>query len=215
MNEHAESNVGRDTVERPSMAILVVAWLFLVTLAVVGRAWQPGWNITPMTAVALAAGAFFPSTLVAASVPVASIAISNLFMPSYEHPLMAVIVYAALTWPIVLGRFGLLGGAGRDTRWAAVAGGALASSLVFYFATNGGVWLLTDMYPKSIEGLWTCLLAGLPFYRWAPVGDIVWSVGIFGILAGMVAAGDAVASRQLAPASVARDTSRLTGGNPG
>lgn len=194
------------------MALLAVAWLLLVTLAVVGRAWQPDWNITPMAAVALAAGAFFPSLLLAASVPVAAMAIGNLFLPAHDHPLIAAVVFAAFTWPILFGRLGLLGGAGRDTRWLNVVGGSLACSLVFFFATNGAHWLLTDMYPKSAEGLLACLVAGLPFYRWAPVGDIAWSLGVFGILAGMVAAGDALAIRRLAPASVARD-GRLTGGS--
>jgi hypothetical protein len=192
--------------------VLVVAWLFLVMLAVVGRAWQPGWNIAPMAAVALAAGAFFPSMLIAASVPVGALVISNSFLPAYEHPLMAVVVYASLTWPILIGSCGLLGGAGRGTRWFAVVGGALASSLVFFFATNVSHWALTDMYPKSAAGLVTCLAAGLPFYRWAAVGDIAWSLGLFGLLAGMVAAGDALADRRLAPASVARGRSGLTGG---
>lgn len=215
MNAHSSprltSAAAHDAPERPATSLLVVAWLFLVMLAVVGRAWQPGWNIAPMAAVALAAGAFFPSTILAASVPVVALVISNLFLPAYEHPLMAVVVYASLTWPILIGRFGLLGGAGRNTRWFAVTGGALASSLVFFFTTNVAHWALMDMYPKSAAGLLTCLAAGLPFYRWAPVGDIVWSLGLFGLLAGMVKVGDALATRGLVAASVARDT-RLTGG---
>jgi len=182
----------------------MVAWLFLVALAVVGRAWQPAAHVTPLAAVALAAGAFFPSTLLATSVPVAALAIGNLFLPGYGSLAMAVVVYAALSWPVVLGRIGLLGGAGRDTRWGNVVGGALASSLVFFFATNIAHWLLTDMYPRSAAGLVACLTAALPFHRWMPVGDVAWSLAVFGLLAGMVVAGDALAARRLAPASVSK-----------
>ena len=93
-----------------------------------------GQMATPLT-VALAAGAFFPSTLLAASVPLAAITVSNLFMPPYEHPLMACIVYAALTWPILIGRCGLLGAIGRRTRWANVVGGATV--LLFEWSNPG------------------------------------------------------------------------------
>jgi hypothetical protein len=191
--------------DRPlSPAMLAVAWLFLVTLALVGRAWQPAAHVTPMAAVSLAAGAIFPSTILAASVPVVALALGNLFLPPHDSLAMAVIVSAALAWPVVLGRLGVLGGAGRNTKWLAVLGGALASSLVFFFATNVAHWLLTDMYPKSGAGLLACLTAALPFHRWMPLGDVAWSLGVFGLFAGAVGMADAAASRRLAPSRAAK-----------
>ena len=215
MNEHAcpadgsigfSASRGRDdsrSIEPLSLPLLAVVWLFLVTLAVVGRAWQPAAHVTPLAAVALAAGVFFPSTILAASVPVAALAIGNLFLAGYGSLTMAIVVYAALAWPVVLGRAGLLGGVGRGTRWLNVVGGALASSLVFYFATNIANWLLTDMYPRTASGLAACLVAALPFHRWMPVGDVVWSLAVFALLAGVVAIGEALATRRLTPARVA------------
>ena len=215
MNEHAcpadgsigfSASRGRDDsrpIEPLSLPLQAVVWLFLVTLAVVGRAWQPAAHVTPLAAVALAAGVFFPSTIVAASVPVAALAIGNLFLAGYGSLTMAIVVYAALAWPVVLGRAGLLGGVGRGTRWLNVVGGALASSLVFYFATNIAHWLLTDMYPRTASGLAACLVAALPFHRWMPVGDVVWSLAVFALLAGVVAIGEALATRRLTPARVA------------
>jgi hypothetical protein len=201
--------------DRPSTGFLIIAWVFLVALAVVGRAWQPGWNITPMTAVALSAGALFPSTLAAASVPVVSMALGNLFLAPYDHVAIAVIMFAGFTWPILLGRCGLLGDFARGPRWLNVALCGAIPSLIVYPLADGAHWLLTDMYPKTAEGLATCLAAGLPFYRWAPVGDVAWSLGLFGILAGMISAANALTARRLAPASVACDTGRLTGGRQG
>ncbi len=160
----------------------VAVWLFLVAVAVAGRAWQPAANVTPLAAVSLAAGAVFPSGLVAASVPLAALVISGLFLPSYGSLTLAVVVYAALAWPVVIGRLGLLGRPERSIRWLAVMGGALASSLVFFFATNAAHWLLTDQYPHTPSGLLACLVAGLPFHRWMPVGDVAWSFAVFGCL---------------------------------
>jgi hypothetical protein len=184
-------------------AVLAVAWIFLVALAVFGRACQPAAHVTPLAAVSLAAGAIFPSALVALSVPVVALAVGNLFLPAYGSLTMAAVVYLALAWPVLLGRWGLLGDVGRSTRWRNVIAGALASSLVFFFATNLAHWLLTDMYPRTAAGLMACLVAALPFHRWMPAGDVAWSLGLFGLLAGIVAAGDALAARRLAPARVA------------
>lgn len=169
-----------------------VLWLCLVTLAVVGRLWQPSWNgvplwhVTPLAAVSLAAGVVFRSALVAATVPLVALAITNLVLPAYGGLAMALVVAAATAWPVVLGRCGLLGGIGRRaTRWPAVIGGALASALVFYLVTNTAHWCLTDDYPRTGAGLAACLAAGLPFFR--PWGDVGWSVVLFATLGAIAA----------------------------
>jgi len=164
----------------------VTTWLALVTVAVIGRLLQPHWNgeplwnVTPMAGVALAAGAVFRRPLVAASVPLAALALSNLAMPSYGSTAMAAVVYAATAWPV------LLGGFVRKGRVPAIIGGALATSLVFFISTNFACWVLGSDYPKNAAGLVACFVAALPFYRWMPVGDVVWSFTIFG---GLVACG--------------------------
>ena len=165
-------------------------WSGLVALAVAGRLLQPAWHFTPLAAVSLAAGFAFPHVLVAASVPVAALAISDRFLPAHDSLTMAAVVYAATAWPVLLGGCGLLG-RGRQIRWPAVIGGSLASSLVFFFTTNAAHWWLTEQYPHSAAGLVQCLVAGLPFYRWMPVGDLAWTTAVFGGLS-LLAAADRV-----------------------
>ena len=157
-----------------SWPLLVAAWVALVAIGAVGRLWQPGWNVTPMAGVALAAGAIFPHPLLAASVPLASLALSNLVMPGYGSLVMAAVIYAATAWPVLLGSRLVPGKA-----WQAVIGSALASSLVFYLTTNFAHWCLTNDYPHTLAGLVACYVAALPFYRWMPVGDVAWSVALF------------------------------------
>ena len=182
----APLSVGRSTDrlgDSLNWAELSGLWIVLVGIGVVGRLWQPGWNVTPMAAVALAAGAFFPSLAVAASVPLATLAISNLAMPSYGSMAMAVVVYAATAFPVILG-WGL-----RSRKaWTAVAGSALASSLVFFLTTNLAHWWLTTDYPQTPAGLVACFVAALPFYRWMPMGDVAWALAIFGGVSAAVAA---------------------------
>lgn len=47
-------------------------------------------------------------------------------------------------------------------------------SLGYWLWTNFGVWLFTEMYPKTLEGLSACYTAALPFLRSALLGTIIW-----------------------------------------
>jgi hypothetical protein len=52
-------------------------------------------------------------------------------------------------------------------------GAAVASSVFFFVFTNFGVWLTTDMYPKTWAGLMQSYYMGLPFYRTMLLGNLV------------------------------------------
>ena len=170
-----------DSKPSPSFPLLCGVWFALVAVSVAGRLWQPAASVTPLAGAALAAGAVFSSPLVAASVPLSALAISNLVLPGYGDSfsgwVMAGVIYAAFAWPV------LLGGVVRKGRLLAILGGALASSLVFFLATNFAHWCLTDDYPHTAAGLLACYAAGLPFYRWMPVGDVAWTLACIGGLA--------------------------------
>jgi hypothetical protein len=175
----SESRVTPLSATTGSSWVAAVLWMGLVALAVCGRLWQPHWNgqplwhATPLAAVALAAGAVFGRSLLAASVPLAALFLSNLALPGYENVGMAAVVYLAAAWPV------LLAGFVRNGRLPVIVTGALVSSLVFFLATNLAHWLLTVDYPRTMAGLAACFAAALPFYRWMPVGDVAWSVVVF------------------------------------
>jgi hypothetical protein len=152
--------------------VAAALWVFLVTLGVVGRLWQPAWNVTPLAGIALVAGAAFANPLLAATVPLVSLSIGNLCLQSSPNATLGLVVYAATIWPVFLGPFV------RRGKLTVLCGGALANSLVFYLSTNFACWLLFEMYPKTAEGLATCYAAALPFYRWMPLGDVVWTVSV-------------------------------------
>jgi len=165
-------------------------WFVLVAVSVVGRLWQPAWNVTPLAGAAIASGAAFSNPAVAVSVPLAALAVSNLALPGYgvhdwKGLVMVAVIALAFSWPV------LLGGLVRRRRVAAVVGGALASSLVFYLATNFAHWLLTNDYPHTTEGLLACYVAALPFFRWMPVGDVAWTLAFVGGLFACRGAADA------------------------
>jgi hypothetical protein len=51
------------------------------------------------------------------------------------------------------------------TTFVRVIAGALLGPTSFFILSNYAVWAAGDMYPKTLGGLGTCLVAALPFYR--------------------------------------------------
>jgi len=156
---------------------LAMVWLGLVGVIVVGRLLQPAYNVTPLTAVALVAGAVFPSTILAATVPVAGLALGNLIQPGYGSLAMATIVFAACAAPVSLRSWV------RSGRALHIAAGGLVGAVTFFVVTNVAYWWLSNDYPHTIEGLGACFVNALPFFRWQPVGDVVWSLGLVSLTA--------------------------------
>lgn len=50
--------------------------------------------------------------------------------------------------------------------------GGIISNLFFYFWTNFGVWFLGTMYPKTLSGLATSYINGLPFLKMQLLGTL-------------------------------------------
>ncbi|HBU36857.1 MAG TPA: hypothetical protein DEB70_03520 [Planctomycetaceae bacterium] len=154
----------------------IALWLALVAVGICGRLWQPAYNVTPFAAIGLAAGSLFGISLAAAAVPIVALVISNMALPGYGSTVMALVVYVSLACPVLFGNLVQRQG------WIAVLGGSLASSLIFFTTTNFTTWALSELYPHTLSGLTTCYIAALPFYRWMPVGDAVWSISLFSTL---------------------------------
>ena len=84
-------------------------------------------------------------------------------------------VYVAACAPIVLRSFLRK----KPTVWRA-GGCALAGSALFFVSTNTAVWLLGTGYTPDASGLLASLSAGVPFWRNALLGDLMFSTLLFG-----------------------------------
>jgi hypothetical protein len=63
-----------------------------------------------------------------------------------------------------------------------VIAAALTSSISFFLVSNFAVWAAwTDMYPRTWHGLMMSYTAGLPFFRNAVEGDLVFTLGMFAV----------------------------------
>jgi uncharacterized protein DUF6580 len=129
-------------------------------------------NMTSVTAVALFGGAYFADRWLALLVPCAALLLSDMVLGFYPH--MEVIY---LTFALIVG----LGFWLRKRRTATnIAGAALASSVLFFTVTNFGTWAFGSLYPKTMDGLLTCYLAGIPFFQNALLGDLLFAALLFG-----------------------------------
>jgi len=63
----------------------------------------------------------------------------------------------------------------KELKWTSV----LISSLIFFIVSNFGVWVLS--YPHTIEGLITCYTMAIPFFGYSILGDMAWSLILFGL----------------------------------
>jgi uncharacterized membrane protein len=61
-----------------------------------------------------------------------------------------------------------------------LAAGVALSSVLFFLITNFGVWL-SGSYGLTADGLATCFAAAIPFFRNQVMGDVFFTVALFGL----------------------------------
>jgi hypothetical protein len=157
----------------------MLAYLFIVFAILARMPFMPHpWNFTPVAAALLYFGArgsrrqlWIPFALFAASDVILTKFVYS-YQFSWDH-FVTWAWYAAILW---------LGTSLRENRtWLRVGGAALASSVSFFLLSNFAVWACWNMYPKTVAGLMTCYAAGLPFFRRAAAGDLLFAAAMFGL----------------------------------
>jgi hypothetical protein len=150
----------------------VAVFSLLVAIGVAGRWGQPVWEFTPIAAATIFAGYHFSRSAVAVLVPLAILAIGDVFLlPAHDNVPVILATYGSMTFPVWLGRWlrrSELSFAGT-WRWA-ICG--LAPATVFWVITNFAVWAFQSDYEKTLAGLGQCYWAAVPFYRWMLTGDL-------------------------------------------
>jgi hypothetical protein len=146
----------------------------LVVLATAMRIAPHPWNLTPVGAIALFAGASFDRKRWSFAVPLISLFLSDIVIGF--HSLIPV-VYAAFAASVLIGM--LI----RRVTPQSVAAGAIASATLFYIVTNFAMWTVSTIYAKTFAGLVACYVAGIPFYGTMVAGDLLYSAALFGTFA--------------------------------
>ena len=86
-----------------------------------------------------------------------------------------------VTWTWYAGMLGLGTTLKQNAGPVRILGSALAGSVAFFLVSNFAVWAAWDMYPRTFAGLLTSYEAGIPFFRHAATGDLLFAAAMFGL----------------------------------
>ena len=137
-------------------------------------------NVTPIAATALFGGAYFASRKAAFLVPLMAMYLSDHFLGFFVYDFgwfngQMPFVYMSFAVTVSLGML-----IRRRCSPLRVGAAALTGSVLFFVVTNFGVWAVGTFYPKTVEGLVTCYVAGIPFFRNTLAGDLAFTALLFG-----------------------------------
>jgi hypothetical protein len=142
-------------------------------------------NFSPLGAIGLFGAAHFDKKWKAFLIPVAATWLSDLFINNVIY----VQYYPAFTWfyqgfywqygsYLLITLTGLL--IFNKISKAKVLTGALASAVIFFLISNFGCWIGSSLYPQNPTGLMACYAAGIPFVKGTLLGNVFYSVALFG-----------------------------------
>lgn len=150
--------------------------LFLIGCIILGRIAPHLWNATPVIGATLFAGVYLGKKY-ALLVPLVAMIASDLFVGLYDVKLMA-IVYGSFAMIALLSYF-----LKKYISVGSIALSSVVSSSFFFITTNWAVWQFSPWYAKTFAGLLESYAMGIPFFKNALVGDLLYTGMFFGAYA--------------------------------
>lgn len=165
--------------QRRGLSDLAV-FVMIVAIAIIGRNERVDWNFTPIAAATIFAGYYFRRAWIAAIVPIAALAVSDLREPGHANMWVLLTVWGTFAATAMLGPWlrraeGLRRQLGRGTL------AALMPSALFFLTTNLAVW--ATEYAPTLANLGWVYLRGIPFYGKMVAGDLFYMGLFFGAYA--------------------------------
>ena len=166
---------------------ILLGSLFILLIAATRLLPHP-FNFTPVGALAYFGGAVYGGRksflfLTLAALFLTDLLINNTLMrPFFEQEGIVwfseymIWVYASFAMMFFLAFF-LLKKFSYSKLFLTAAGG----SFLFYLITNFGAWLGSPLYSQDMAGLISSYLAGLPFYKFTLLGDVLYAFILFGV----------------------------------
>lgn len=164
----------------------VITITFIIVFVAFSRVIPHFPNFSPLGAISLFGAAYLGRKQFAFTIPILSVWLSDLLINNTIYASY----FDGFTWFYVgwywqYGSYLLISIIGwcmfKNIQVHKVILGSAIGSIVFFTISNFGVWASTQMYPKSIEGLIACFIAGLPYLKGTVMGDLFYTVIFFGI----------------------------------
>jgi hypothetical protein len=157
----------------------------LVLLAAFSRIIPHPANFSPLAAIALFGAAHFSKKWHILLIPIAATWLSDLFINNviyaayyptftlfYEGfywQYLSYLIIAIISIPLF-----------KKVNKERVLIGALSSTIIFFLISNVGCWIGNSIYPQNFIGLMSCYAAGIPFLKGTILGDLFYSLVLFG-----------------------------------
>jgi len=139
----------------------------LILLLTLFRLIPHPWNFTPIIAVAIMSSFLFRNIYLSLLVLTLSMFLADLFLGFYKDMFftyaslfLITFVFFSISKKINVKNLFIFGFFG---------------SLIFYLISNFGVWMLSGMYEKSLNGLVTCYILAIPFFKNTLMSTIIFS----------------------------------------
>jgi hypothetical protein len=133
-------------------------------------------NFAPFGALALFSGAYFSSKRAAIAVPLLSLIAGDVFTGFHQ---LTPYVYASFLVSVSIG-FWLR----RKESVSRIGVATIAGAIQFFLVTNFVMWASSiSSFPKNVEGLVACYIAGLPLFWNTLAGDAFYVALLFGGMA--------------------------------
>ncbi|MCQ2375907.1 MAG: hypothetical protein MJ069_08430 [Salinivirgaceae bacterium] len=159
--------------------------LLMVVLAIASRFVPHPMGFAPIVATSLFGAAYFTKHWQAYTIPLVAMWISDLLLNNLVYSYVFdgfVLFYDGCFFTYL--SFVIIALAGSSVLTKVTIGrvvlSSLAASVVFFLLSNFGTWYSTSMYPSTFSGLIACYTAGLPFFKNALIGDLVYCGIMFG-----------------------------------
>jgi hypothetical protein len=162
-----------------------ITLISLVILAAFSRLIPHMPNFSPLGAVALFSAAYFSKKWQALFIPIAAVWLSDLVINNViyaEYNPTFTFFTEGFYW--TYGSYILIALVGmqlfKKVTPSRVLGGALASTLIFFFVSNLGCYFFDPLYSSDFAGLVNCYIAGIPFVKATFLGDLFYATLLFG-----------------------------------
>ncbi|NSL86170.1 hypothetical protein ECE50_004980 [Chitinophaga sp. Mgbs1] len=143
-------------------------------------------NFAPMMAIGIFGGALFVKRIWAPVISLISVWISDLlinnilyseyfdhFVWFYDGWYWQYVIYALVPF-ICSWLFG------KTIRVSGIAAACIGSGIMFFGISNFGVWVSSDMYPRTADGLLSCYVMALPYLKGTILSNLFYTAILFG-----------------------------------
>ena len=128
-------------------------------------------NFTPIIAVAIMSSYFFRNILLSCTVIIISMLLADIFIGFYKNIFFVYLSLLLITY--------IFSHINRKIKLKNLFIFGLLGSIIFFILSNFGVWILSEMYEKNLNGLINCYLLAVPFFVNTLLSTIIFSYAAF------------------------------------